>query len=30
MVNDVAFVISEEEDLTSGPGTRLDYSRALV
>ena len=24
MVNDVGFVISEEEDLTSGPGTRFD------
>ena len=30
MVNDVRFVISEEEDLVSGPGTRLDHSRAFV
>ena len=29
MVNSVGFVISEE-DLTSGPGTRLDDSRAFV
>ena len=29
MVNDVGFMISEE-DLTSGPGTRLDHSSALV
>ena len=25
MVNDVGFVISEEEDLTLGPGTRLAF-----
>ena len=25
MVNDAGFVISEEEDLASGPGTRLDH-----
>ena len=30
MVNCVGFVISEEEDLTLGPGTRLDHSRAFV
>ena len=30
MVNDVGFVISEEEDLASGSGTRLDHSRAFV
>ena len=31
MVNSVGFVISkEEEDLTLGPGTRLDHSRAFV
>ena len=30
MVNDVRFVISEEEDFASGPGTRLDHSRAFV
>ena len=29
MVNDVRFVISEE-DLASGPGTRLDHSRTFV
>ena len=29
MVNEVGFVISEE-DLASGPGTRLDHSRAFV
>ena len=29
MVNNVRFMISEE-GLASGPGTRLDYSRALV
>ena len=29
MVNDVGFVISKE-DLASGPGTRLDHSRAFV
>ena len=29
MVNNVSLMISEE-DLTSGPGTRLDHSRALV
>ena len=28
MVNDVEFVISKE-DLVLGPGTKLDYSRAL-
>ena len=30
MVNGVGFVISEEEHLTSGLGTRLDYTRAFV
>ena len=30
MVNGVGFLISKEEDLASGPGTRLDYSRAFV
>ena len=30
MVNDAGFVISEEEDLASGPGTSLDHSRAFV
>ena len=30
MVNDVGSVISEEEDLASGPGSRLDHSRAFV
>ena len=30
MVNDVGFVISEEEDLALGPGTRLDHSRDFV
>jgi len=37
MVNNVGFVISEEEDLdpgpgtlASGPGTQLDHSRAFV
>ena len=29
-MNDVGFLISEEEDLASGPGTRLDHSRAFV
>ena len=29
MVNDVRFVISEE-DLAPGPGARLDHSRAFV
>ena len=29
LVNSVGFVISEE-DLASGPGTRLDHSRAFV
>ena len=29
MVNDVGFMTSEE-DLGSGPGTRLDHSRAFV
>jgi len=29
MVNDVGFKISEE-DLASGPGIRLDHSRAFV
>ena len=29
MVNDVRFVISKEEDLASGPGTRLDHSELL-
>ena len=30
VMNGVGFMISEEEDLTSRPGTRLDYSRAFV
>ena len=30
MVNDVSFVISEEGNLASGPGTSLDHSRAFV
>ena len=30
MMNDVPFVISEEEDLASGPGTRLEHSRVFV
>ena len=30
MVNNVGFVISKEEDLTLGLGTRLDHSRAFV
>ena len=30
MESDVRFVISKEEDLASGPGTRLDHSRASV
>ena len=29
-MNDVGFVISKEEDLASGPGTRLNHSRAFV
>ena len=29
-VYSVKFVISKEEDLISGPGTRLDHSRAFV
>ena len=29
MVNDVGFVISEEEDLPLGPDTRLDHSGLL-
>ena len=29
-MNDVRFVFSEEKDLASGPGTRLDHSRAFV
>ena len=29
-MNGVGFVISEKEDLTLGPGTRLDHSRAFV
>ena len=29
-MNNVSFVISEEENLASGPGTRLDHSRAFV
>ena len=28
-VNDVGFVISEEEDLASGSGARLNYSELL-
>ena len=30
MGNRVGFVISKEEDLTLGSGTRLDHSRAFV
>ena len=30
MVNNVGLVISKEEDLALGPGTRLDQSRAFV
>ena len=30
MVNNIGFVISKEEDLVSGSGTRLDHSRAFV
>ena len=30
MVNNVSLVISEEENLASGPGTRLDHSIAFV
>ena len=30
MVNDVRFVISEEEDLALGPGIKLDHSKAFV
>ena len=30
MVNGVGFVISEEEDIASGPGTGLDHSRAFI
>ena len=29
-VNDVRFMISEEEDIALGPGTRFDHSRAFV
>ena len=29
MVNDVRFMISEEDDLASGPGKRLDHSKLL-
>ena len=29
-MNDVGFMIAEEEDLASEPGTRLDHSRAFV
>ena len=29
-MNSSIFMISEEEDLTSGSGTRLDHSRALA
>ena len=29
MVNDVGFMLSEEDDLALGPGTRLDPSRAF-
>jgi len=29
-VNDVGFMTSEEEDLASGPGARLDHSRAFA
>ena len=30
MVNGVRFMIAEEKDLASGPGTRLDHSRAFA
>ena len=30
IVKDISFVISEEEDLASGPGTRLDHSRTFL
>ena len=30
MVNGVGFMVSEEEDLASGPGTSLDHSRAFM
>ena len=30
MINSARFKTSEEEDLTSGSGTRLDHSRALA
>ena len=30
MVNHVGFVISKEEGLALGPGTRLDHSRAFA
>ena len=30
MVNDVGFMMSEEEDLALGPETRLDHSGLLV
>ena len=29
-MSDVGFIISEEEDLALGSGTRLDHSRAFV
>ena len=30
IVKDISFVISEEEDLASGPGTRLDHLRTFL
>ena len=30
MVNGVGFLISQEDDLALGPGTRLDHSRVFV
>ena len=30
MMNSVGFVISEDDDLTWGPKTRLDHSRDFV
>ena len=29
-MNSIGFMISEEEDLGLGPGTRLNHSRAIV
>ena len=30
MVNDIGFVVSEEEDLTAGPGIIRDHSKTFV